>query len=81
VTFYADPRPRRRPRRNLDVTRLEESRGWLGTQLRPSPMDAPPLRDGASEFNFATEELCDCGAGEHESCSCFRGVHRAEEAA
>jgi hypothetical protein len=72
VTFYADPRPRRRPRRNLDVTRLEESRGWLGTQLRPSPMDAPPSRDGASEFNFATEESCpSCGVGEHEEDRCY----------
>lgn len=73
MSLYADPRPYRPSRRATDVTRLEESRGWLGTQLRSAPWDAPPTRDGASEF--ATEEACDCGAGEHESCRCYlRGV-------
>lgn len=72
MSRYADPRPRRRPWRNVDVTSLEEQRGWLGTQLRPSPMDAPPTPDGASVFNFATEESCPgCGAGEHEVDRCW----------
>jgi hypothetical protein len=69
---YRD-RPRRRAR-DTDVTRLEERRGWLGTQLRPDPQTADPP-DGHSDFTRlleTAETTCRCGAGEHRECECWK---------
>jgi hypothetical protein len=56
--------------RTTDVSRLEERRGWLGTQGR-DPQNAPDTPDGYSDFGFLTEVSCaGCGAGEREHCAC-----------
>lgn len=73
MSRFADTRPSRRTVRNTDVDRLARTR-YLGTQLTPSPEDAPETRDGYADFSWllaTAEEFClACGAGEHEHCDC-----------